>query len=284
MKKTLLLCLCAALTLSCNSTLSSTDKNQSTQPIPPDTKGKTRILMIGNSHTEFYVSLPDMLESLCAANGHDVTVDRVIDMGASLNEIIKANADNADRLFAFTDADGNYYDYIILQEKTSVVLSDPETYLENCRHITAMVRKNSPKAVLYIYEVMSPVPYLDKERFKETLKLSHDRASMVTRSLNNAGVLHIGDKIAEAYAGKNGYQYTVGGNDALRFGDNTLHMLNDAGYLSTIYTYKTLFGRMPAIPKQLPLCSGTGDEDEIELHEVDKVISNPGALTKIAED
>lgn len=225
-----------------------------------------------------------MLESLCTANGNDVTVDRIIDMGASLDEIMEGNTNNASHLLSFTDADHNYYDYIILQEKTSVVLSDPDMYLENCRRISELVRKNSPKAALYIYELMSPVPYQELERFKETLKLSHDHAAMVARSLSNAGVLYIGDKIADAYEGKNGYHYLLGGNDMLRFGPHTLHMLNDAGYLSTIYIYKTLFGKRPAIPKQLPLCSGTGDDDEIELQDVYKVISNPEALTKIAED
>lgn len=53
-------------------------------------------------------------------------------------------------------------------------------------------------------------------------------------------------------------------------------------FLNSIVLYQYLFGETPKIPLQLPLSTGTGDNDEIKLMDVSKGVSNPEALLKIA--
>ncbi|GEM_PF-634329 len=297
-KVTLLLAAFSTLLASCggaatDSTGTDSTGNKSTdapaqetvaKPKAPAAEGPIRILFVGNSHTEFYVSLPDLMTAICKENGKEVVVEELVEMGVAIDEILAANKAKADKSFAATDKDGNYYDYILLQEKTPVAVQELDKYKANCKTLVDMAGKNSPGAAVYVYQLMSPVAYKDNvEEFKEYQNEINKNAIAVAKSLPNAGVYRLGEAVADAYAGKNGYTFEEDGNELLRHGQNSLHMLNDAGYMASVLLYETIFGAVPKMPAQLPLSTGTGDSDQAKLQDVATTISNAEALNKIAD-
>jgi len=251
------------------------------KPKAPKNEGVVRVLFVGNSHTDYYVSLPMLLKSFCLENGKEVEIDELVTMGSSIDEIMDDNKAKADQLFSKADDDGNYFDYIILQEKTGVAITELDEYKVNCKSVAEQVWVNSPDLAVYIYELMSPLEYDDSD-FKDYGDESLANATQVAKSLKNAGVLRIGSAVADAYSGKEGYQAVVDGKDLLRHGQNTLHILNDGGFLCGALIYRTIYNESPKVPAQLPLSTGTGDYDEVKMQDVNGTISNADALLKIA--
>ncbi len=292
MKQIFLFSLVSLLLLtSCNSGSKGSDNNAATthteaketiaKPVPPKTEGPVRILFVGNSHTEYFASFPKMLEALVKANDKQAEVYTLIEMGVSIDKILSANQTSADKLFSHTDTDGNYFDYIILQESTPVAVQKIDQYKNDCKMIRDLAAKNSPDVVAYIYELAAPVDYTDGD-FKEFQTMLSENATEVAQSLPNAGVLKFATVLGSAYQGKEGYVSQKDGKDLLRHTDTSHHMLNDAVFLNSIVLYQTIFSGSPEIPTQLPLSTGTGDNDDIAVMDVNKGISNPEALVKIA--
>lgn len=259
----------------------SESKESISKPTPPKSEGPVRVLFVGNSHTEYYASFPKMLEALTKANNKQVEVFTLIEMGVSIDKILSANQDKADQLFAKTDTDGNFLDYIILQESTPVAIEEEDEYKANCKAVHDLVVKNSPDVATYIYELAVPLDYTDSD-YKEYQKILTQNAMSVVKSLPNAGKLPFAQAIKDAYEGKEGYSAEKDGKDVLRFTDNSHHMLNDAVFMNSIILYQYLFNETPQIPQQLPLGTGTGDDDKIVLMNVSEGVSNPSALEKIA--
>lgn len=250
----------------------------------PEAVGPRRILFVGNSHTEYYVSIPDLFKELCTFNKQDIKTERLVEMGISLKDIY---TDHKGKLVAACnqqDKDGNYYDYVVLQEKTPVTITDPGEYRSSVKQYMSDIRKNSPGAVFLIYEVMSPADY-DKEKAdyeQLAAEIGKTTASIVTEN-DNAKLYRVSEAISGAYKGKNGYQHRNSENaDRLRFGDNTLHLLNDGGFLAATLLYTTIFDKVPAVPAKMPLSTGTVEQDAPALQEIKTAISNPDALLKIA--
>jgi len=295
MKKTFVLTLIAMLILaSCksgNEKSASGEDKQSTdtkeqvaevkKPVPPKSEGPLRILFVGNSHTEYFVSFPEILKALVKENNKSVEVESLLEMGVSIDKILSANKGKANKLFSKEDKDGNYFDYVILQESTPVAIQKLSQYKQDCKSIYDLVSKQSPNTAVYIYELMAPLNYKDSD-FKEWQTILVNNASEVAQSIPNAGVLKFATVLGSAYEGKEGYSAKKGNTDLLRHTDNSHHMLNDAVFLNSVFLYKTLFNEEPKIPQKLPLATGTGDNDNIELLEVSNTISNPEALEKIA--
>jgi hypothetical protein len=169
---------------------------------------------------------------------------------------------------------------VVLQEKTTIGLQEPDKYEANVKMLAEKIRKNSPGAAIYIYEGMGPLPYTDAEYDKYFQEMRKN--AMTVAKDNNAGLFRVGDAVRDAYAGKNGYQYKDGDKDRLRFGSSTLHLLNDGGYLQAVLLYNTLFNKMPTVPAELTLSTGTGESDPMKLQPVAQTISNPKALDAIA--
>ena len=140
---------------------------------------------------------------------------------------------------------------------------------------------NSPDAAVHVYELMSFVEYNDSD-FNYYKNEALINSAEVANSLKNAGVLRIGSAIADAYDGIEGYEAFINGKDMLRYGENTLHLLNDGGFLSGVLIYQAIFDDLPQIPAQLPLSTGIGDNDDISMQDVNTAISNADALLKIA--
>lgn len=292
MKKTFLLCSLLSIFLfsACNSgnknsssngSGNATEKKDELKAVAPKAEGTKRILMVGNSHTEYFASFPQMLEALCKENGKDVEVLTLLEMGVSMDQILSSNKSKADKFFADKDADGNYLDYLILQESTPIAYQEEANYIKNSKAIYDLAIANSPGVATYVYELTFPENFSSSE-FKEDQKVLSDNAMKVAKSLSNAAVLPFSETLAAAYAGKEGYSATKNGKDLLRHTDNSRHMLNDAVFMNTIVLYEKMFGETPKIPAQLPLSSGVGDRDEIVMMNVSEGISNPDALIKIA--
>lgn len=282
MKKHILFLGIAAILLSaCNNKSNPENTLQTVRPTAPKAEGTPRTLFIGNSHTEYFVSAPILFGEICKANNQEMNIDQLVTMGVSLDQIYADHKDEAENNFAKTDKDSNYYDYVIIQESTPVALAEPDKYAANVKMIVDKIRKNSPNVAIYIYEGMSPLPFTESE-YKEYYDEMRKNAIAVAEATKNAGLVRVGDAINDAYNGKNNYKYLVENKDNLRFGENTLHLLNDGGFLQAVLLYATIFDKKPSIPKELTLSTGTGDNDEIKKQEVNKAISNPKALQEIA--
>lgn len=276
----------AILFSACNNKSTSTENSTATSekmahPKAPKAEGSPRILFIGNSHTEFFVSAPILFGEICQANNQPMIIDQLVTMGVSIEKIYADHKKEAEQNFAKTDKDGNYYDYVVIQESTPVALAELDKYQANVKMITDKIRKNSPDAAFYIYEGMSPLPITDSE-YKDYFDEIRKNAIAVVETTKNSGLLRVGDAVNDAYNGKNDYKYLVGNKDNLRYGENTLHLLNDGGYLQGALLFATIFDKKPIIPKELTLCTGTGDNDDMKKQDVSKAISNPKALEEIA--
>ncbi|WP_431244689.1 hypothetical protein ACQ9BO_10720 [Flavobacterium sp. P21] len=252
------------------------------KPKAPKAEGFKRLLFIGNNHTEYFVSAPTLFQELCNANNQAVIVQQLTTMGVPLDKVYDTNKTEANQNFSNRDKDGNYYDYVILQESTPIALTDLEKYRSNLKMIVEKIHVNSPDVAIYIYEGMSPVPYTDS-KFNEYHEEMRKNALLAMVYIKNAGLLRVGDAIKDAYEGKSGYNYLVNNKDNLRFEqNNTFLVLNDGGFLQATLLYATIFDKKPIIPKKLILSTGTGNDDCMRRQEVAKVISNPKALEDLA--
>lgn len=251
----------------------------------PDAKGSRRILFIGNSHTEYYVSIPDLFQELCRFNHNDIKIEKVVEMGISLQDIYKDHKDKVTAACSGTDPDGNFYDYVVLQEKTPVAANNAAEYKASVKQYLADIRKNSPGAVFLVYEVMSPANF-DKEKndYQELYKEMKQTAQSIAADNENTQLYRVSDAVTDAYAGKHNYVHLDAGRDRLRFGDNTLHLLNDGGFMAATLLYATLFHTAPNLPDQMSFSTGTGDKDVPKMQPVKTAVSNPDALLKIALD
>lgn len=252
-----------------------------TRPKSPKSSGPPRILFIGNSQTEYFVSAPILFKEFCTANNLSINIDQLITVGVSLHKVYETNKTEANQIFSNKDKDGNYYDYVVVQESTNLALSEVENYKANVKMIVEKIHKNSPDVAVYIYQGVSPASYTDSD-FIEVHNKMRENALSVVGFIKNAGLLRVGDAVKDAYDGKNGYKYFIGDKDNLRYGKHTLHLINDGGFLQAILLYTTIFDKKPIIPKNLLLITGTRYYDNLRKQEVAKVISNPNALLEIA--
>jgi hypothetical protein len=282
----------AILFYACNNKASienlTISKENNSRPKTPKAEGKLRILFIGNSHLEYFVSAPVLFHEICQANNQPMNIDCLVTFGDSIDKIFENLKTDVRVNFAETDKDGNYYDYVIIQEAIPVALTDPDKYKADVKMVVEKIRKNSPDVTIYIYEGMPPTLFTDPD-YKKYYTEMRKNAVSVTKATKNAHLIKIADAINDAYNGKNNYLYLVENKDNLRFceddllfGENTLHLLNDGGFMQAVLTYATIFDKKPTIPKELTLNTETGNTIDKKRQEVNKVISNPKALVEIA--
>ena len=255
------------------------------QPKPPTTTGTPRILFVGNSHTAYYASIPEQFKELCDYNKVPMDGALLVEMGISLHDIYVADQEEAAALFAKTEADGNYFDYVVLQERTPVVVDSAASYAANVKLWVDKLRVHSPGAAVYLYQLASFDPYpVDSANFKADHFLMRDHTLAALRPVSNAGLYRVGDAVKAAYEGSNGYQYRGAGKDNLRYGEDTQHLLNDGVFMASVLLYETLFGKQPQLPAQLTFSTGPGKEDNglQTLQPIAKAVSDPVALAKIA--
>ncbi|MET3026800.1 hypothetical protein ABXT06_09000 [Flavobacterium sp. UW10123] len=251
------------------------------KPKVPKAIGPPRILFMGNSQIEYFVSAPSLFQELCNANNQNINIQQLTTMGVGLDKVYFTNKTEANQNFSNIDKDGNYYDYVILQESIPIALGDIEKFRSNLRMIAEKIHKNSPEAAIYVYQNMTPLPYTDS-KYNNYYQELRKNTVLATAFIKNAGVLKIGDAVKDAYSGKNGYNYLKNNTDNLCYGQKTTHFLNDGGFLQAVLLYSVIFDEKPIIPKKLILSTGTGDNDSMRKQEVSKAISDPIALEEIA--
>ena len=267
------------------STPSAAAESPLPQPIPPTTTGTPRILFVGNSHTAYYASIPEQFKELCEYNKVPMDGALLVEMGISLHDIYLADQEEAEALFAKTEADGNYFDYVVLQERTPLVVDSAVNYAANVKLWVNKLRLHSPGAAVYLYQLASFDPYpVDSTGFKADHALMREHTLAALRPVSNAGLYRVGDAVKAAYEGRNGYQYRLAGKDNLRYGEDTQHMLNDGVFMASVLLYQTLFGRQPQLPAELTFSTGPGADDNGQQARlpIAKAVSNPVALAKIA--
>ena len=255
------------------------------QPKPPTASGTPRILFVGNSHTAYYASIPEQFRELCVYNKVPMNGELLLEMGVSLRDIYRADREEAEALFARTDTDGNYFDYVVLQEQTPVVVDSAARYAANLQLWTDQVRRHSPGAAVYVYQLASYDPYPeDPTSFAADYDLMRQHTQAALRPLSNAGLFRVGDAVKAAYEGGHGYRYRVAGHDNLRYGENTQHLLNDGVFMASVLLYETLFNQRPQLPAALTFSTGPGTDDNGHqaLQPVTSAVSNPAALAQIA--
>ena len=104
--------------------------------------GSIKILFIGNSFTQRN-NLPELLSELAAARGLIVKHKLISVGGASLRT--HWNAGRAGKAIATTD-----YDYVVLQEQSTLPVKNAQRMAENVRLFDAEIRRAKSKTVLYM--------------------------------------------------------------------------------------------------------------------------------------
>ncbi|MGH8712632.1 MAG: DUF4886 domain-containing protein [Casimicrobiaceae bacterium] len=112
-------------------------------PPPPDLP-RSRILFIGNSYTSRN-DLPRLLAGLAAAAEHPrrLDTDAIVAGGASLKR--HWNAGIAQKALAASP-----WDYVVLQEQSTLPLKNPARYHDNVRLFAPEIARHGAKAVLYL--------------------------------------------------------------------------------------------------------------------------------------
>ena len=255
------------------------------QPQAPAATGTPRILFVGNSHTAYYASIPDQFQELCEFNKVPMDGAVLVEMGISLHAIYVADHEGAEELFAKTEADGNYFDYVVLQEQTPVVADSAARYAADLKLWTDKLRQHSPGAAVYVYQLASYDPYpTDSAAFEADHVAMRQHTLAALGQLANAGLYRVGDAVRAAYQGRAGYHYRVAGQDALRYGENTQHLLNDGVFMASVLLYETLFNKKPKLPAELTFSTGPGADDNGQqaLQPIGTAVSDTVALGKIA--
>jgi hypothetical protein len=105
-------------------------------------KATLKLLFIGNSFTARN-NLPELLAQLAAARGHQVQSELLQAGGASLRQ--HWNKGEAQVRLAQTR-----YDYVVLQEQSTLPLKNPQRFHENVRLFDQAIKAAGARTVLYL--------------------------------------------------------------------------------------------------------------------------------------
>ena len=100
--------------------ISQPQEQESSSTSTPLTATTTRVLFIGNSHT-FFNDLPQLFAELARAGGYEVEVDMSAQGGWSLS-------DHAASTISLSKIEQQDWDYVILQERTSLIADNPDEH------------------------------------------------------------------------------------------------------------------------------------------------------------
>lgn len=105
-------------------------------------KSEMKILFIGNSFTARN-DLPGLIAQLAEARGHRLEHQLIQAGGASLR--MHWNKGEAQQAIARTQ-----YDYVVLQEQSTLPLKNPQRFHENVRLFDPVIRDSGAKTALYL--------------------------------------------------------------------------------------------------------------------------------------
>src|SRR5438477_381022 len=105
-------------------------------------RDEMRILFIGNSFTARN-NVPELIAQLAAARGRELQHQLIQAGGASLR--MHWNKGDAQRAIAQTQ-----YDYVVLQEQSTLPLKNPQRFHENVRLFDPVIKAAGAKTALYL--------------------------------------------------------------------------------------------------------------------------------------
>lgn len=181
----------------------------------------TRILFIGNSYTSRN-QLPRLLTNLAAATAHPTRVetDAIVAGGASLRR--HWNAGVAQETLA-----RSRWDYVALQEQSTLPLKNPARYHDNVRLFDAEIARRGAKTVLYLTWARQQAMHTQD---------SINRAVEDIAAEIHALVVPVG-RAWQAAAAKDG--------DLPLYADDGSHPTTAGSYLAACVFHVSLFGEAP---------------------------------------
>ncbi len=104
------------------------------------------ILMIGNSYT-FCNEMPTILETIAAANGKELTTERITKGGRKLIENVTGGDELAEK--TAEAARSGHYDAVFLQEQSLLPVRQAETFFEGVTRLHEMLKGTTGRFILY---------------------------------------------------------------------------------------------------------------------------------------
>ena len=157
-----------------------------------------KVLFIGNSYT-YYNDMPALFKKECEKNGVTAEVTSVTAGGYRLRQFLSDDDEYALKRKRLLGSET--YDYIVLQEHSTVPLIDPGAFLECVSEFTEMIKANGAKPVLY-----QTWGRADNSKTLSDLKMTHDEMQNGLRAIyktaaneNGALPVYAGDAFDKAY-------------------------------------------------------------------------------------
>jgi hypothetical protein len=248
-----------------------------THPKAPKAEGSPRILFIGSNDMIYDCYTPSFFSDICKINNQP--------MNFCIEGDYTRTKYDTDNIFTLKEDDGNYFDYVVLHESTPVVMSDPDKFKQNVKIISNKVFENSPNALIYIYQPMTPVNSVNCD-YKKYHSILHKNTFAALKYIKNVHIFKVGDAFNDAYINQKDHHYQsyIRNKDGLKdiLFEEGDQQLTDGKFLQAVLLYTSIFNKKPNIPEKLSLKRSTR-LDELFLTEiVNDKISNPKSLVEIA--
>jgi len=258
-------------------------KKKEVHPKPEPTVNKAyNILLIGNSHTEYCTSIPKLFNEIAKFNNKVVEVFTKVEEGTSLKILLDEENAKTINVMDSADADGNYFDFVVLQESTGIVLNEYEAYKSNLQNWQNSLKAQSPNARYLLYQSMSPYDFFtDLSTFNSVHTDIGKTMDKLLNEISNSRIYGVGKCIKEAYEKSEGYDPARSNEDQLRYGDDAMHQRNDAGFLSAVLLYYQIYNETPQIPEKLDL-NNNASCGTFTQEKVSDIIPQSSSLVKIA--
>ncbi|MBR6794362.1 MAG: hypothetical protein IKM48_08430 [Clostridia bacterium] len=203
-----------------------------------------KILFIGNSYT-YFNEMPQKLERLAKANGHDVEVFSVVKGGRKLHQHLDLDDERTQILDRLTDG-SHRFDVVFLQEQSYLPLADFELFADGARRLAERLRPFTKEFIMYQTWGRKDGHPLLAERGWTHESMTCDLAEAYGKVAKELGakVSAVGSAFSRVYRG----------HPELELYKEDLYHPSDLGScLIALVHYKTLFGEYPKDASSLEL-------------------------------
>ena len=195
-----------------------------------------KILFIGNSYT-YYNEMPQMVEALARANGHEAEVFAVTKGGRKLHEFLDLSDEYAQKLKEFTDGT-LHYDVVFLQEQSVLPLGDFDLFADGVRRLAELLRPLTKRIILYqTWGRKDEHPLLAERGWthESMAKDLQDAYAKVAKEIG-AEVSPVGEAFTRVYRGHPEIEL---------YASDHFHPSHSGSCLAALTHYETLFGEKP---------------------------------------
>ena len=157
-----------------------------------------KILFIGNSYT-YFNDMPALFHAECEKKGAFADVKSVTAGGYMLSQFLSDEDEYGRRVKQLLNDEK--FDYVVMQEQSVLPATDKAAFLKSVSELTALIRKNGAKPVLYqTWGRAEGCETLDRlgmthDGHHEALKRAYEEAAKE----NGAILVYAGDRFDEAY-------------------------------------------------------------------------------------